>query len=191
MTNPTKELARAILMNAQAFEWSLQGMGMLRLHMGNNTRLHIWNDDFAAPGVSMIHDHLQWGLESTIVAGRLANLRYARHATEVMGSRPFMMAVLKPGYGCYFKAEPAQVFLRPKTPEWYGPGDTYRQEPDEIHETSASNGTVTVMHKTPTNDESACVFWPVGSEWGSAEPRPAKPGEVEAIVKHSLERWFK
>ena len=183
---PAKTLARAILGNAGAYEWSLQGMGMLRLHLPDNYRLHVWDSRYRVPGVSMIHDHLQWGLHSTIVAGRLTNLRYA----EGPHGRDFMYATLKPGYGCYFKHDPLRIVLDELTPVAYEEGDSYCQQPAHIHATDAADGTVTLMRKTPTNDESARVFWPAGTKWGSAEPRRATPEEVEAITSHALLRWF-
>jgi len=181
-----KELVRSILLSATQFEWSLQGMGMLRLHMGNNTRLHIWDSRFRAPGASMIHDHLQWGLHSTIVAGELINRRYAEGST---GS-PYMARTLKPGYGYFWKDDARRVYLEPLKLERYVEGESYRQEPSEIHETDAYDGTVTLMSKTPTDDESATVFWPVGTEWGSAEPKKATPEQVSAIVANALATWF-
>lgn len=186
MTNQAKTLARAILSNASAYEWSLQGMGMLRLHLPDNYRLHVWDSRFRVRGVSMIHDHLQWGLHSTIIAGHLRNRQYV----EADHGAPYEFAVLKPGYGCFFKEEPklTRLVLAGAIP--YEPGQEYSQEPDEIHETDALDGTVTLMQKFPTDDESARVFWPAGTQWGSAEPRPATPDEVREITTNALARWF-
>jgi hypothetical protein len=181
-----KTLAQAILTNATTYEWSLQGMGMLRLHLPGDWRLHVWDSRYRADGVSMVHDHLQWGLHSTVIAGRLVNRRYIEHRDGV----PFMFATLKPGYGCYFKHEPRAVTLRALPLNTYFSGEGYAQEPAEIHETDADDGTVTLMHKRPTNDESARVFWEAGTEWGSAEPRKATEPEVRAITQYALDRWF-
>lgn len=182
----TKTLARAILQNAAAYEWSLQGMGMLRLHLPDNCRLHIWDSRYRAPNVSMIHDHMQWGLTSVVIAGVLRNRRYS----EGFGL-PFMYTTLKPGYGCYFKHDPMETRLRLMEPVYaLYEGDEYSQAPSEIHETDAEDGTVTLMFKRPTGIESARVFWPVGTEWGSAEPRKATPDEVADITSRALDRWF-
>lgn len=183
---PERTLAQAILMNASKFDWSLQGMGMLRLHLPNNARLHVWDSRYRVPGVSMVHDHLQWGLHSTIIAGRLTNRRYI----EDPAGEPYNFATLKPGYGCFFKHDPKPTALKELRAITYTEGSEYSQEPAEIHETDAEDGTVTFMQKQPTNDESARVFWPTGDEWGSAEPRIATPEEVAAITQHALERWF-
>lgn len=184
-----KILAEAILSNSAKYEWSLQGMGMLRLHLPDNYRLHVWDARYRAPGVSMIHDHLQWGLHSTVIAGRLTNLRY-RTVIDPSNGKAYLFATLKPGYGCYFKHEPQACLLSADAPRLYEEGESYEQHPADIHETDAADGTVTLMHKTPTDDESARVFWPAGTEWGSAEPRRATPEEVAAITGYALQRWF-
>lgn len=64
------------------------------------------------------------------------------------------------------------------------------QTPSEIHETDAQDGTVTLMQKTPTGDDSARVFWEIGTGWGSAEPRKATPEEVLDITQNALKLWF-
>jgi hypothetical protein len=188
MNDTVETLVKAILANAKNFEWSLQGMGMLRLHLPDNRRLHIWDSRFRRPGVSMIHDHIQWGLSSRIIAGRLTNKRYVIDDPDI--GMPYTFSVLKPGYGCFFKTEPELTYLRPLHLEVYEAGETYAQGPSEIHETDAEDGTVTLMTKFPTEDESARVFWPAGTEWGSAEPRVATAGEVDEITRNAIARWF-
>lgn len=181
-----KTIARAILSKASAYEWSLQGMGMLRLHLPDNYRLHVWDSRYRVPNVSMIHDHLQWGLHSTVIAGRLSNRRY----DESANGAPYMFAILKPGYGCFFKSDPQDTRLSELPVDHYSEGECYSQEPSEIHQTDAKDGTVTLMHKTPTRDDSERVFWPTGTYWVSAEPRPATPDEVADITGRALEKWF-
>lgn len=186
--NTEQQLAKFILQNADKFEWSLQGMGMLRLYLTPLVRLHVWDSRYRNDGVSMIHDHLQWSLHSTIIAGELRNRRYTMANS---GEPTHMCGMLKPGYGCYFKDSPVPVRLLKAPVEQYRPGQSYRQTPAEIHETDAADGTVTLMRKVATDDDSARVFWPVGFEWGSAEPRKATPQEVRDITEYALERWFK
>lgn len=183
-----KSIARAILTEALAFKWSLQGFGMLRLHLPNDVRLHVWDSRYRAPNASMVHDHLQWGLHSTVIAGVLRNQRYVETSSD--DGEPYNVVTLKPGYGFYFKNEPSLTWLRALPQEAYGEGQSYTQTPSEIHESIPEDGTVTLMKKTPTEDESARVFWRAGTEWGSAEPRPATPQEVADITARALERWF-
>lgn len=189
MTIESQALASAILHHANNFEWSLQGMGFIRLHLVGHCRLHVWDRRFRAPGVSMIHDHLQWALNSTILSGELVNRIYVER-DEAGEGEPYEWAMIKPGAGCYFKSEPRRTFLSPMLfPERLLPGEHYRQAPDVIHETDAIDGTVTIIRKEPTPDDSARVFWPAGTEWGSAEPRKATPDEVANIVSLALSRW--
>lgn len=195
MTIEAQALASAILHHANAFEWSLQGMGFIRLHLVGHCRLHVWDKRYRSPGVSMIHDHLQWALNSTILSGELVNRQYSIHDKAVINpalqvGALFNWATIKPGQGCYFKSDVRQVYLEPRMfPERLLPGQSYRQAPDVIHETDATDGTVTIIRKDPTPDDSARVFWPAGTEWGSAEPRRASPSEVEDIVSRALARW--
>lgn len=182
--------AQFILEKASRFDWSIQGMGFLRLYLPNNCRLHIWDSRYRVPGVSMVHDHLQWGLESTIIAGQLTNIRYS---TSLDQSNPnYMFTTLKAGYGCYFKHDPKPIGLSSHLPEVYHCGQKYFQKPSEIHRTDAMDGTVTIMQKHPTKDaDSARVFWLSDEQWVSAEPRKAEPDEVKDIVQNALDKWFK
>lgn len=189
MTIEAQALARAILSNALDFQWTIQGMGFMRLHLTGHCRLHVWDSRLRVPGVSMIHDHLQWALNSTILSGELVNRIYVEGEGD-WGGRPYDWATIKPGAGCYFKSETKRTYLMPIVlPERLLPGDTYRQAPDVIHETDAADGTVTIIRKEPTEDDSARVFWPAGTTWGSAEPRPATAGEVRLIAERALHRW--
>lgn len=185
-----RSLVRAILENACGFVWTAQGFGMLRLHMGE-TRLHVWDERLRVTGVSMIHDHLQWGLLSTIISGRMTNQRYRmldeltrrvpathHYATITAGKAPSSAA---------FRHEPYVCALRPKPAENYGPGQQYLQQPDEIHESIPSHGCVTLMIKRPTSTDQARVFWPIGTEWGSAQPRSATKDEIIAATCLALE----
>lgn len=189
MSTESQALARAILEQANAFDWTLQGMGFIRLHLAGQCRLHVWDKRYRTPGVSMIHDHLQWALNSTILSGELANVVYTERDEYGEGDA-YDWATIKPGAGCFFKSAPSRTFLsREILPERLLPGDTYSQAPDVIHQTAATDGTVTIIRKEPTEDDSARVFWPAGTEWGSAEPRKATADEVESIVGLALARW--
>ncbi len=189
MTIEAQALARAILENASDFRWTVQGMGFMRLHLAGHCRLHVWDSRLRVPGVSMIHDHLQWALNSTILSGELVNRIY-REENEAGEGDAYEWATIKPGAGCYFKSEPSRTFLAAvRFPERLLPGDTYRQKPDVIHQTEAVDGTVTIIRKEPTLDDSARVFWPAGTTWGSAEPRPATADEVRLVSERALHRW--
>lgn len=181
-----RALAKFILSRPHAWPWTLQGLGMLRLYIEPNLRLHIWDRRFAFPGATPIHDHLQWGLMSTVLSGELHNQRYIETSTGA----PYKKMKIKAGTGCKNLEEPTIVFLRGYEPERYRVGESYSQYPSEIHETIPRNGTVTLMNKTPTADpEAATVFWPADGDWGSAEPRDATWTEVEKMCTYALSVW--
>lgn len=185
MTMLVVPMVRLILENASKFNWSLQGLGMLRLYLPGDARLHIWDRRYAFPGASPIHDHLQWGLTSTVISGKLVNYRYQ----EERDGKPYHWARFKAGFGAEQLTDPATMTLKEGPGEVYCPGDTYSQEPDEIHQTIADWGTLTLMQKRPTADgETARIFWPWGEKWGSAEPRVATSEEIQVITTYALEK---
>lgn len=182
-----RSIARHILLNCHDHRWTLQGFGMLRLHLPGNHRLHVWNEHFAVTDVSTIHDHLQWGLHSTIIAGGLTN----RILEVDPAGRDYRYVTIRPGIqdtpgNVQFKHEPDWCSLREVSRYHYGPGDTYQQEPHVIHESLPQTGTVTLIRKTPTTDESARIFWRADREWVSAEPRAATRTEVGSICGIAL-----
>jgi hypothetical protein len=177
-------MALFALREARRFDWILQGFGMLRLHLDRDTRLHVWDSRYAAPGVSTIHDHLQWGLQSTVIFGELTNYRFV----ESDLGQIHRQARITAGIGGGIREELAPIRLLRQAPEIYRPGDTYAQAPNEIHESRPRDGTVTLMLKTPTEDkDGARVFWRSG-EWVTAEPRAADIDEVLAITRAALRR---
>lgn len=181
-----RSLAKFALENAAKFEWSLQGLGMLRLYLPDDTRLHVWDNRFAYPGASPIHDHQQWALNSTVISGQIINFRYI----ETAHGKPFTYKMIKAGFGCVDISEEMPIKLERCDGELYRIGGNYSQEPAEIHETIPTNGTVTIMRKTPTKDpEAARVFWPAGAHWGSAEPRKATSFEVDFMTRYALSVW--
>lgn len=187
-----RAVAEGILRSASRYSWTLQGFGMLRLHLPGDFRLHVWDSRFRNENVSDIHDHQQWGLRSTVVAGALVNRLYFEVAESWLGARQYHVVTLKPGVGTHFKDDVRSVWLRTSehATRAYMPGESYQQAPGEIHSSHPEDGTVTVMQKFPTGDESARVFWPHGTDWVTAEPVRARPRVVEAIVGHALARWF-
>jgi hypothetical protein len=176
----TRELVRKILENATAFEWTLQGFGMFRLYLGKVGRIHLWDRRFAVPEVSNVHTH-PWDLRSTVISGRLTNLRFGHVGDE--GIRNYYGQKLQTGEGGGLKGEPFQAALYTRAREHFGPGDVYQQMASEIHESQPEDGTVTIMErpKGPDFTEHAFVYWdidrgPIG--WVSAEPRRATHEQV-------------
>jgi hypothetical protein len=181
-----KQLVKKILENATSYEWSLQGLGMLRLYLSQEVRLHVWDCDFMFPKASTMHTH-PWHFSSLIVAGELKQMRYV----EDKEGDSFNVATIQCGEGGCLVTEPETIKLAARPMEYYREGQTYSELAEEIHESFPTRGTVTLVTRTFTEDrDHAKVYWPKGHVWGSAEPRPATQGEVYAITSHALSRWF-
>ncbi len=77
--NVTQSLALKLLetsaVRPEAFEWSLQGFGMLRLYLSKEVRLHVWDDRYAVKNVTTIHTH-PWHFRSTVLFGELTDVLY-------------------------------------------------------------------------------------------------------------------
>jgi len=66
----------------------------------------------------------------------------------------------------------------------------YSLSREAIHESIPEPGTVTIIERQFGGDpDHAYVFWPYGTNWVSAEPRPATYGEIEGMTKTALERF--
>lgn len=179
----TVALTQQILLNARQYEWSIQGFGMLRLHLRNDFRLAIWNSKFQVPNVSLIHDH-PWDFESLIINGMLVNNRYTLATPET--GRPYFMKTIKPGIGLADVGGISKVYLTKHMREAYRAGNIYRQEADEIHETSYTDGTITLVKRfRGPRPDLARTCWAEG-DWVSAEPRIATTLEVSEITEHAL-----
>lgn len=191
-----KALVRAILERPFAFDWTLQGLGMLRTYLGadNAVRMHVWDSDYAVPGVSQMHTH-PWDFASRVAVGAVHQMRYLRHVDgSTFGDevRFVMEQSLRCGAGGGLEAKPERLILHEQPVEVYYEGETYTQAADEIHVSIPADGTVTLIERVFRPDtEHAFVFWPQGEEWVSAEPRPATPEEVRRICERSLDRWYR
>lgn len=165
-------------------DWTAQGFGFLRLRLNPSVRMHVWDSRLRQPGVSDIHDHSQWAFGSRIISGQIVNVRYDLHDTIGV---PHSMATLTCGVGGGLHSKTmSEVFLTPRAPELYLPGDVYRQEPDEIHRTMPADGTVTIIAQERRETDTARVFWPKGGVWGDAIPRPATEQEIDEVGGYAL-----
>lgn len=189
-----KPLVSSILQDERR-SWTVQGFGFLRTYFGpadapKKFRLNLWDHRFTVPNVSTIHDH-PWDFSSVIVAGEFANQRYAMKHPKLTDITPtHTYSTIKTGEGGGLERSDVDycVLLRPPL-EQYWPGDTYRQHASEIHETLFEDGTVTLNERIG-DTEHARVFWPYGTDWVDAIPRPATREEVSDAVLNSLRRWF-
>jgi hypothetical protein len=183
----TKLLVKAILQKATDYKWSIQGLGMLRLYLSDDLRLHVWDDRYRVKNVSVLHTH-PWAFDSVVVAGRIHQYRYEEvKLGEGLG---YWVTTIKCGEGGGVTGEKEPVNLKRGPLETFHEGSAYRQWAHEIHESFPENGTVTLVTRHFQQDKDhARVFWPSG-EWVSAEPRTATRTEIMAIASNALERWF-
>lgn len=189
----TKLLVKNILEKAHSYKWSLQGLGMLRLYLSDEVRLHVWDTRYKFYNASPVHDH-PWDLSSQVIAGQIRNVIYTE--CDLCFGRGHCLCVgykrqtIKCGSGSCLVGEPKVVRLLCKTQMVYE-GEEYHQAAEEIHETKPLDGTVTIVTRTFKEDrDHAHVFWPAEITWGSAEPRPATSEEIEAITQNALNKWF-
>ena len=209
----TRLLVKGVLENADRFDWSIQGFGMLRMYLSKEVRLHIWNPAFEVENVSTIHDH-PWDFESEVVCGEIQNQRYVVLRREYDGGmmeeprQPIairydgvpdthLCAVIRCGTGggidkaCNSGIPEPRALLPfgfPTLPvSTYRAGQSYKQVASDVHETKAVAGTVTIVtRKFKADTEHARVFFPLGTEWVSAEPRRATPSERASFVLPAL-----
>lgn len=198
--NIQSALVLTILERAHVFDWTVQGFGMLRTKIKDVGRIHIWDSRLRTPLVSDVHAH-PWPLKSTIISGELINVRYkeiewdgeAAQIDAVMGhssAMRFCRSAIKTGEGGGLTGPVETVFIRPEPPEVYLPGKVYEQRPDEVHRSMPIDGTITLLER-PMGEplQETTVYWPVGCDWISAEPRPATRDEIKAALRMALARW--
>lgn len=180
-----RALVRNVMDNSAQIKWSLQGLGMLRFYLTEDIRMHIWDGESAADGVSTIHTH-PWDFTSLVIAGRAVNQRFEERAMESpQGEQTYLRQMIRCGEGGGLEGEPGLVFLMPQPPEIVTAGYSYSQGAREIHESRPDDGAVTIIKRSVPEDghpDFANVYWREGSEWGSAEPRPATRNEVLKIL---------
>lgn len=185
---------KKILEQPHVHKWSIQGMGMLRLYLSKQVRLHIWHPEFAVANVSTIHTH-PWDFHSVIVCGQLTNMKYK----DVTGQQfrgpvaPVHCGTIRCGVGGGLVGSgiDEERQLMPLPHQVLREGQNYTELAEEIHETVALAGTVTIVERMFKPDEDhAKVYWPAGTNWVSAEPREANVSEVRAFTETALSRWF-
>lgn len=179
---PLQLLTLGILERAENWDWSVQGLGMLRLYIKNLGRLHIWDESLMYPNVSRIHNH-SWDLQSTVIVGALQNIIYVPDPNGYTFWRKKIVA----GYNYQELSTDEQVRLIPTTNPVYFPGDIYAQKADEIHFTNPLELTVTIMerHKL-AEDEITEVYYE--KEFGNAKSRPATAEEILRVTQRAVQR---
>lgn len=167
-----------------AHHWTVQGFGFARLRISPNLRLHIWHSSLRVPGVSDIHDHAQWAFTSEIICGRVVNERFV---ADPVGET-YSQGVIQCGIGGGLERQGVPMRLRALQPEQYVEGDTYSQEPDEIHRSTPEDGTVTLLRQYRRATDTAHVFWYPEDRWVDAIPRQATTEELRTVVSSAIMR---
>lgn len=188
---PPQVLAAEILRKPWNYRWSFQGFGFYRTYLTEDRvwRLHVWDTDLRKPGVTTIHNH-PWGLISWVIAGKLLNQRYRVTGRDDVGL-PYREVMIRPGDQAHLLSEYRDVSLHPYTKEAYWSGAHYRQRWDEVHETNAKRGTVTLVKRifgSHLPDE-AKVYCPGDSEWVDAAPYDVEYDEAEDTFRLALENF--
>lgn len=186
-----KSLTREILTAPFRYDWTVQGFGMLRCYLPGDVRLNIWDANLMYdPKPSMIHDH-PWDFRSVIIAGELSNRIYEVGPETWSMGMPMWERRLKPGMGTQKLGDDKKVVLRQSGGGIYGPGQSYSQKWNEVHETSYLDGTITINFRSRGDrPDVARVYYAKDSQWETAEPRKASKEEVAATCGRSLEFWF-
>lgn len=180
---------RDILRNPLHREWTLQGFGMLRTYITKEIRLHVWDDRFATANVSVMHTH-PWDFTSDVVVGEMWNFRF-RECNDSFGPVTHNRQLLQCGAGGGVKEEPSLVRMLECSREIVSETCSYNESADETHISIPTRGCVTLVTRTFRFDtEHAYVYWPVGTQWVSAEPRKATDSEVHTICDHSIRKYF-
>lgn len=186
----TKSLVKKILEQPFEYNWSIQGLGMLRLYLDDVHRLHIWNSQYAVRNVSQMHTH-PWNFRSLVVAGVVKNERYIEVTTpddpEVLW---YNKQTIFCGVGGGLVGNSSLTTLISTGIETYVERETYTEEAHEIHVSRPEDGTVTIINREYLDDaDHALVFWEDG-DWVSAEPRPANNYEIADFTTLALSKWF-
>lgn len=184
--NMQSALIKRILEEWRSYQWTVQGFGMVRTKIYDIGRIHVWDSRLRVPLVSDVHAH-PWPLRSTIISGELINQRF--EVTDA-GYLTYNCQAIETGEGGGLIGEPEPMLLRSLPPEFYGRGEIYQQLLRELHRSIPQDGTVTLLER-PMGDplQKTVVLWPMGTNWVSAEPRPAKPFEIERAIGYALQRW--
>lgn len=179
-----KKLVQHVLEYPKGYEWTVQGLGMMRTYLAPEIRLHVWDGKHKFPNVSELHTH-PWNFHSIVVAGKVFNHRYV----ESGDGTQIMRQTIRCGEGGGLIGDPEKVRLTMGMKECYIEGDIYVQKAREIHRSSPLDGTVTIIHREFLDDtEHAYVYF--DGEWVTAEPRAATPQEIEDTCVIALGTWF-
>jgi hypothetical protein len=192
------ELFDIIRHPTQGADWTYHGLGMIRLGLGDNRRMNIWDSRLVSVGVSQAHTHV-WDFKSTVLLGSLTNHIYEEVAhKDVLAKAQYTQQIYAynkievgcgPEGGGWGRQSECWLMAPWIDPAVYGPGHTYKMKAHEIHSTEFQDGTVTVIERSEPCVDHALVYWPRHDPLGSAMPRPARDWEVMMVCEGVCEKW--
>lgn len=184
-------VAKAILRHPEPFDWTIQGLGMLRTKVGRALRLHVWADQAKYPGIagSATHTH-PWDLESLILSGSVTDVELLERSEDYPRVNMYHKQQIECGPGGCAKGEIQPVYLQVATINYVQAADSYAHTADHIHRSEPKDGAVSIIYREPNKGaDLACVYWNADTEWVSAEPRAATTEEIRAICNNALVKW--
>jgi hypothetical protein len=172
-------------------DWSLQGFGMFRLYISKEVRLHVWDMRFAW-NTTTIHTH-PWNFQSKILSGVIIDRTFVE-LDNGWGPHekyyPYQKQQIICGPGGGKDGTPVSVKLGIYQTNVFKQDDSYIRKANDIHESIAKPGTVTLVTRKFLEDtEHAYVYYPYDQDWKSAEPRRATDTEVISMASLALEKW--
>jgi hypothetical protein len=178
-----RALVYQILVQAEAYPWTMQDIGLLGLRLDERReyRLHVW-DPGRAVGEPPVHDH-PFDFASQVVAGEMTNTVYVEDADGT----PYRRFRYAPDSDDDPRAVDTVRLAGASTT--YAEGSHYAQRAHQLHDSRQLPGTVTVIRRTVRPVAELTVCLPDGTPWVSGRSRPATPEEVKEIVALAL-AWF-
>lgn len=185
-------LVRKILERPIGYDWTVQGLGMMRIYLDDSVRVHVWHSSLVVPNVTDVHEH-PWDFESLVLAGEMRNFVYFKSAEGQPKAQPYYRDVLLCGSGS-LAGDPDPIWIEPWYPDGRcqscSPGYAYSQRYSEIHRSEFEDGTVTLVKRKFVNEDRdhAGVYWKRGAQFVSAEPREATREEILLVAESALDQ---
>lgn len=171
------------LTNPEDYEWSVQGLGMLRAYLTEDraTRLQIWLKELQLASATSIHTH-PWDFESIIYRGELINRTYA----EVPGHK-FDCYVINTGP----TARPlshSKIDLEITQNRKLTEGQSYYQPKEVPHLTLFSQGAISIIHRLDySKSDGLAKSYGVGP-WVSAAPQDVSWREARSLITYAMKQ---
>ena len=192
-----KEDLLDILKNPFKYEWEIQGFGMMRTYIAENTRLQIWNSNLVIKDVTDVHTH-PWDFSSVILQGKIINIIYKEVSETYYKAKKYNRCLIETGEDAYIK-EATEVYLRKAGRYTYEHNrkncknytNVYTHKKHIPHKIKFVDGTITVLTKLNisndiNNRKLAYSYVKDGMEWISAAPRPATKEEIVDTITKAL-----